>query len=297
MGGRLDSVTTAADPSLANTNMYFAYNASRSISATNNFPSGNTRLSYKAAGGIEISGGVGHTVRVPDARERYFALSRMGTDWVGDPALKPSRNTGVDGGVSFRRGSLLLEGSFYLYSIADYVTVVSQARINMVPGVMNSSARSYQNVNARMRGGELLISYLLTRSLFFSGDLSWVRGTSDVDPSKGILSSNLPEIPPMRARTGVRYETSRVMAEVEGVFAGAQRNVDTLLGEQSTAGYGIANLKAGMNFKKAVLRAGLNNIFGRRYFEHLSYQRDPFRSGVRVYEPGRNFFISLSYRY
>ena len=101
----------------------------------------------------------------------------------------------------------------------------------------------------------------------------------------------------MRARTGIRYETSRVMAEMEGVFAGAQRNVDTLLGEQSTAGYGIANLKAGMNFKRAVLRAGLNNIFGRRYFEHLSYQRDPFRSGVRVYEPGRNFFISLSYRY
>ena len=42
---------------------------------------------------------------------------------------------------------------------------------------------------------------------------------------------------------------------------------------------------------------GFTRIIRLAYFEHLSYQRDPFRSGARVYEPGRNLFVNLSYRY
>jgi iron complex outermembrane receptor protein len=95
----------------------------------------------------------------------------------------------------------------------------------------------------------------------------------------------------------MRYDTGRLFAEVEGVFSGAQDDVDETLGEQRTPGYGIANLKGGFNFKGASVKLGLNNLFGRKYYEHLSYQRDPFRSGARVYEPGRNLFVNLSYRY
>jgi iron complex outermembrane recepter protein len=211
--------------------------------------------------------------------------------------LKPSRNTGFDGGVSYRRRSLLLESSLYLDYIDDYVNVVPQTKVSLVPGVMNAKARSYQNVNARMYGGEFVVSYLFTRRLFLSSDLSYVRGTRDLNPAEGISTPDLAEIPPMRSRTSMRYDMGWLFGEIEGVFAGAQRNVDSSLGEQSTAGYGIANLRAGVNYKKIALKLGLNNIFGRQYFEHLSYQRDPFRSGTRVYEPGRNFLVNLSYRY
>jgi iron complex outermembrane receptor protein len=296
-GGRLDTVTTAADAAKANTNLYYAYNSTQLTSKTNNYPSGNVRFSFKAPLGIMISGGVGHTVRVPDARERYFSLKRMGTDWVGNPELKPSRNTGLDGGISFRHEGLLLESNLYLNYINDYVAVIPQAKVNMVVGVMNKNARSYQNVGAKMYGGEFLVSYLLSRRLFVSSDLSFVRGMRDVAPEKGIMGSNLTEIPPMRSRTTMRYDTGKLFAEIEALFSGAQRNVDTLLNEQSTPGYGIANLKGGVNYKRASLRVGLNNILGRTYIEYLSYQRDPFRSGARVFEPGRNFFMSLSCRY
>jgi iron complex outermembrane recepter protein len=297
LGGRLDTVTTEADASKANGNLYYAYNSTRRTSATNNFPSGNARITFKAPLGIEIRGGVGHTVRVPDARERYFALKRMGTDWVGNPDLKPSRNTGFDGSVSFRRQNLLVETNAYSNQIDDYVTVVPQARVNMVAGIMNTQARSYQNVNAHIYGGEFLTSYLFTRKLFLSSDLSYVRGARDVVASKGILTPNLAEMPPLRSRSSLRYDTGKFFGEIESVFSGAQRNVDKSLGEQCTAGYGIANLRAGISHGKIALKGTLNNIFGRTYFEYLSYQRDPFRSGTRVYEPGRNFFVNLSYRY
>jgi iron complex outermembrane receptor protein len=296
-GGRLDTVTTAADSSKANTALYNAYNSTQITSATNNYPSGNLRMGYKFGFGLEISGGVGHTVRVPDARERYFALKRSGTDWVGNPLLKPSRNTGVDASLSFRHEGLLLESNLYLNSINDYVSVIPQNKINPTAGVMNSRARSYQNVDARIAGGEFLVSYVLHRNVFVSSDLSYVRGTRTIVPERGILTKNLAEMTPLRSRTSLRYETIRFFGEIETVFSGAQNDVDSLLGEQRTAGYGIANLKTGLKLRGLSMNLSLGNIFGRTYYENLSYQRDPYRSGARVYEPGRNFFINLSYRY
>jgi iron complex outermembrane receptor protein len=53
----------------------------------------------------------------------------------------------------------------------------------------------------------------------------------------------------------------------------------------------------GANYKRFALRVGLDNIFDRSYYEHLSYLRDPFRSGVRVREPGRNLHFNLSLNY
>ena len=296
-GGRLDTVTTAADESKANTGLYYAYNGTQRTSTTNNFPSGNARMSYKLSFGMEVSGGIGHTVRVPDARERYFALKRMGADWVGNPLLKPSRNTGLDGNLSFRHQNLHAEANLYFDFINNYVTVIPRAKINSVPGVMNSRARSYQNVDARMYGGEFNVSYLATQRLFLSSDVSYVRGTRDVVPASGVLTPNLSEIPPLRFQMRLRYDTGKYFGEAEGIFSGAQHNVDSELGEQSTPGYGIANLRAGAHYKGINLTLALNNLFGRMYYEHLSYQRDPFRSGVRVPEPGRNFFVNLSYRY
>ena len=44
------------------------------------------------------------------------------------------------------------------------------------------------------------------------------------------------------------------------------------------------------------LLGGVENLFDRAYREHLSYQRDPFRAGVAVPEPGRSFTFSLRFQ-
>ena len=127
--------------------------------------------------------------------------------------------------------------------------------------------------------------------------LSYVRGTQDPRPDLGIFSTDLAEMPPLTGRASLRWDDGRFWGEVEGVFAGAQEHVDTDLQEAPTPGWGIATLRAGVTLGSVVLVAGVENLFGRLYTEHLSYQRDPFRSGVRVPEPGRNVFVNLSYRY
>jgi len=126
--------------------------------------------------------------------------------------------------------------------------------------------------------------------------MSYVRGRQEAVPSMGILSGNLPEIPPLSARTQLRFDNGRVWAEVEGVFAAAQDRVNTDLMELSTPGYGIANLRLGLTIKTIRVWVGVNNVLDGYYAEHTSFQRDPFRSGVRVYEPGRNFFLNVEYR-
>jgi iron complex outermembrane receptor protein len=104
-------------------------------------------------------------------------------------------------------------------------------------------------------------------------------------------------MPPLRGRLALRYDTGNVWAEAEGIFASAQNRVDTDLQETPTAGWGIANLRVGANLAGISLTAGVANLFDRYYYESLSYQRDPYRSGVKVPEPGRVFFANAGWRF
>jgi iron complex outermembrane receptor protein len=296
-GARFDWASGGADATKANTDLYYAYNSTRSTSYDGSFPSGYVRLVYQASDGIEISGGAGSTFRVAEPSELYYALRRTGNDWVGNPALAPSRNNALDLAFSFRRAGFYAGVNFFASRVNDFVALHDQPRVNMAAGVMNASARSYANVDATLLGGEMSAVATLTDRLFLSGDLSYVRGSQDPDPAKQIYSTNLAEMPPLRGRAGLRYDTGGVWGEVEGVFSAAQNRVDTDLEETPTPGWGIANLRLGANVGGFTLTAGVANLFNRFYYESLSYQRDPYRSGVRVPEPGRTFFANLAWRF
>ncbi len=296
VGARFDHATTEADPRLANTDLYWAYQGTRNTSSTDSFPSGYARLVYRASERLELSGGVGSTVRVPEASERYSALKRMGSDWVGSPDLAPSRNTGLDLSASYRGAGFFTSASLYGDRVSDFVIVYEQPRVNAVKGVMNTVARSYANVDATLLGGEVTAVVTLTDRLFASGDVSYVRGTQDAVPAQGILSTNLSEMPALRGRLALRYATGRYWAEVEGVASAAQTHVDTDLNEQPTPAWQVANVKVGGNVAGLELTVGVWNLFNRTYYETLSYQRDPFRSGFKVPEPGRNFFVNLGWQ-
>ena len=56
-------------------------------------------------------------------------------------------------------------------------------------------------------------------------------------------------------------------------------------------------MKAGYNWKWLSLYGGVYNLFDKYYYTHLSYQRDPFSSGVKVPENGRNFYITLACKF
>jgi len=296
-GLRLDTTKTQADSSKANTDLYFAYKNTRSTSKTDTYPSGNVQLFYELQKGTELFVGLGHSVRVPDPQERYFALKRMGTDWVGNPELKPSRNTELDLGIKHSTDRALIKATAFYSYVQDYITVHNQNRVNSVPGVMNSQARSYENVNAQFFGGEVDLRLSLTQELFLFGGMSYVQARKETKPEKNINSSNVAEIPPLKTRIALRYDKGSYFGEMETILSATQNRTDTDLREQKTSGYGVVNIKVGGNFKGFTLNVGIDNVFDKRYFEHLSYQRDPFATGVKVPEPGRTFYINASYTF
>ena len=296
-GVRWDRASSGVDEAKASTDLAWAYLGTRSTSASDSLPGGSLRLRWQAAAPVELSLGVGSVARVPEPEERWFSLKRMGSDWVGNPDLDPSRNTAVDAGVSYRAGRVQLTANAFASRVDGLVVLADVPRKNMVAGVMNTTAKTYRNVDARLAGGEASAAVTVTGRVFLSGSVSYVRGTQEAQPDLGILSTNVAEMPPLTGRAGARWDDGRLFVEVEGVFAAAQTNVDSDLQESATPGWGIANARAGYTFGSFALTLGVENVFDRLYAQHLSYMRDPFRSGVKVPEPGRNVFANLSYRY
>ncbi|MFN3814078.1 MAG: TonB-dependent receptor domain-containing protein [Aquificaceae bacterium] len=296
-GIRLDTTETKADSSKANKDLYYAYKNTRSTSKTDTYPSGNVQLFYEPVKGLEFFTGLGHSVRVPDPQERYFALKRMGSDWVGNPNLKPSKNTEIDIGTKYSTKRVLTKATVFYSYVQDYITVHNQNKVEDVMGVMNNNARSYENVNAQFFGGELDSRFSLTDSLFFFGGLSYLHAKKDTKPEKNITSSKVAEIPPLRTRLALRYDKGMYFGEIETILSATQDRVDKDLKEQKTPGYGIVNLKVGGSYKGFNLTAGIDNLLDKKYYDYLSYQRDPFRSGVRIPEPGRTFYVNASYMF
>jgi iron complex outermembrane receptor protein len=161
---------------------------------------------------------------------------------------------------------------------------------------MNVQSRSYENVHARIAGSELEGSWTIARSWSFSTSLAYVRGTRPVVTETGTVRANLAEIPPLASRSVLRFDNGRVWGEIEGLIAARQSRVDADLNEEPTAGHELVNLRLGVTVKTVRIWLGLGNVFDARFVEHLSFQRDPFRSGVRVFEPGRNLFLNFDFR-
>jgi iron complex outermembrane receptor protein len=296
-GARFDVGWSAADDEKARTDLSFAYFGTRGTKHRDLLPSGKVKVSWRPVTGFQLALAVGHAARVPEASERYFSLTRLGTDWVGNPTLAPSRNTGVDASVAWRRARFSLRASAFWNRVDDYVTVREAERLEAGPGGVNARARTWANVDATLVGGEASGSLALANRVFFSGDVSWVRGSQEPRPEEGILSSELAEMPPLRARLGLRYDDGRLFAALDGLASSRQDRVNADLNEAPTPGWAIANAAVGVRRGPLAVTLGATNLFDRTYSPHLSYQRDPFRSGVRVFDPGRSLYLNASGRF
>jgi iron complex outermembrane receptor protein len=294
-GLRFDHDSMAAHTPNPNTDAYYTYQGTRRTSTTDHYGSGNVRLSYALRKEIEMFAGVGTAGRVPDAEERYINRPSMTEVNVGDPNLPIVRNTESTVGLIFRRGSSYVKPTLFYSQLDDYIVVNDQPQVNMA--MAPAMARSYTNVEARLYGGEMSYAFSLPAGFSLNGGGCYSRGANDRKPQAGVLSTNLPEIPPPRTWAALRYAHKYAFAEVGGTGVARQDLVDQDLKETPTAGYGLMNVKLGLTYHKLYAGVMVDNLLNHYYYEHLSYYRDPFSSGIRVPEPGRNFFAQLKFSF
>ena len=160
---------------------------------------------------------------------------------------------------------------------------------------MNTPARSYTNVDALLSGGGDSTSCPWPRACSCLAIVSYVRGAQSGDPAIGIEAARSRDAGAARARAGaIRRRTWFLVAEE--VVTADQGRVDADLGETPTPGppsptVGRSPVACGVDDRR------VTNVFDRLYVDALSYQRDPFRTGVRLPEPGRQWFSNVSWRF
>ncbi len=295
VAGRIDNYTSTADPEIANTNLYYAYHDVTNTSQTGTLPSLSVGISQILSSEVTLNAGLSRTVRFPDPRELFFGLKKMGADWVGNPVLQSPKSASASFDVTWNTGGTMLRATAWADQLDDYIILYSQDRLNMAPGVMNNRAMSYTNIQAKIIGGSAEASAAVSSRLFFSGSLSYVRGTQDPRAEFGITSSDLVEMPPLSARLAARWQNTKYFIEAEGLAAGRQDRIDQDLNEIDSPGWAILNLKAGIRWSVWRLQLVVGNVFDTTYRLHFSYVRNPYRSGFQVYEPGRNAALTLGW--
>ncbi len=295
-GLRADRTKSEADTGAlgtANQQLYDSYYNSYDLSQTDTYLSGNIVARYKIDKRSSVYVGFGHTVRVPDPEERFIALKKPMTkpNWVGNPNLNPTKNNEIDAGFEYYRGLFGIKGNLFYSDLTDYIylTSINPIRYETKP------AQSYQNIDAHIYGGDLTAVGMLTDTVSVEAGVAYQRGKKD---SGNYTDSDLAEIPPLKTRIAVKYDNGTVFGQIEGIYASPQEDVDTDLNEQKTKSYYVVNIKTGLNAgNRAFIGLGIDNIFDKNYYTHLSYLRNPFSSGTKVPEPGRFVYMNVSYRF
>lgn len=250
--------------------------------------SANLQLTYTPIKGLDIFTGVARGTRTPDQQELYLDVPTPGVPsaasnyWHGNKDLKSSVNHQVDIGAKFSNDRFYVNTSVFYSDLQDYINFYQ---------IPLSFEKSYQNIHASMWGAELGSQVSLDFDLFIRGSLSYVEARNES------ADRPLSEIPPLRGSVSVRYDNGTFFFEAMENLAREQDQVDSNLNETKTPGWATTDIKSGLNYQGVSIIIGINNLFDKQYVSHLSYARDPFQSGVKVPENGRNVYFSMGYKF
>ncbi len=250
--------------------------------------SANIQLTYTPVKNLDIFLGIARGTRTPDQQELFLdvptpaAPTAASPYWHGNSELKSTVNHQADLGAKYSTDRFYVNSSIFYSDLTDFINLYQ---------IPSKFEKSYQNIHATMWGAELGSQISLDYDLFLRGSLSYVEGRNE---SAG---TPLSEIPPLSGTVSVRYDNGTFFLEAQENLASEQDRVDTGLQETTTAGWATTDIKGGINYRNVSLIIGVSNLFDKYYFSHLSYARDPFQSGFKVPENGRNAYFTLAYKF
>ncbi len=208
----------------------------------------------------------------------YITLKRPGNkpNWLGNPYLKAPQR------ASLRLGwqqPAFISIQTYVHYVRNYVYLAKR-----MDG--NKPIMTYTNISAVLAGASLSLRYK-----------EWVRATVRYTYGENLSEHRpLAEIAPLRAVLSVYSpQWKGWQAYVRTVYNAAQTRIDPQLNEQPTPAW--YRLDAGVQYirSKWSARIEMENLTDRAYYRHLSYLRNPFASGMKVYEPGRLLRLTIRY--
>ncbi len=228
---------------------------------------------------------VGYGDRFPTLSETFgfYLFNRSdGYDYIGNPTLKLEKSWSADVQLNYYAGRLQAGISGFYQYMPDYIFAQTGPNLSaMTPGA--NGVKVYQNISsAVLFGGELSVLAGLTESFKLISVTKYTQGSD-------FAGTPLPMLSPLTNTTTLQFNRGQLTAQVEEESAWAQHRINESVGEDSTPGYAILNMRLGYGFQmrstRMVLNTGIENIFDKAYHGHLDWGN--------VMRPGRNFNITL----
>lgn len=286
VGGRLDLIKVTNEetrnPAFVNTNGIISYppqNPLASFSAgeyNDKSWSGNVGLIYSLTNELDFTINYAHAFRSPVLEERFQYINLGGDIYLGNPNLESERGNFIDVGFRIWSDAISLKTSVFLNTFTNLVVDK--------PLIIDSLYQKANVGKARLYGFDMGMEYKIIDKVTGFASASFVRG-EDTE-TKG----NLPQIPPLNGRIGIKSSLINFISlEFASTLFAEQNKIAA--GEKATPGYVlfdfyISSQPIDFNVMKLKLSAGVENIFDKQYRNHLSTNR-----GQILSEPGRNFFI------
>ena len=239
-------------------------------------PSGNTLVNVQASYGE----------RAPTNNERfgYYLFNRYdGFDYLGSPLLQKETSFNADGTFRWFWQAFEVRIAPFYKRINNYIlSGVRNELSTMTPGARG--VKQYTNVQfATIKGVDMTLLVQPVRSIQWINTLKYTHGTvSSGEP--------LPLMPPLRVSSSLDYIYQQLEFQVHVEYASAQNRVSKSIGEDNTPAFWVAGLHAAWKQSDALtIGTGIDNMFDRKYHEHLDWGGIP--------RPGRNIYVNLNFRF
>ncbi len=261
---------------------------------------GSLRLEKDIDGGAgRLFAGVKRVVRTADPRERYFASftppAMVARTWIGNPDLAPEQHHVAEIGGGWANGRWELATRAYADHVTDFI-LWDRARGQSGILVANG-ANVFHNVDAFIGGVEAKVRHRFDHG-FWAGAEAWATYGENLTDSRPIG-----QIPPLEA--SLRAGWMNEAFEVDGrwrLVAGASRidgSAATGSGsDAATGGFATVDVSGAWKPKPNIrLSLGVENVFDRRYAEHIERTDIDDPMLVNLDAAGRTFWGRASIRF
>ena len=261
------------------------------------------KASRQTSTNTRLNLGLGRKVRSPSYQERYLWLPMEATagladgyTYIGDINLKPETAVELTAGLDWSAGRFKLTPEVYYRDVDNYIQGVPSTNKVANMFAMMASGRlplQFANVDAKIYGVDLGYEFEISEEWLLRGNLGYVRG------KRKDITDNLYRIAPLSSFLELTWQRESWFVAIESIAASKQDKVSAYNNEQTTSGWGIANLRGGIRLNRAFdINLGVENIFDKAYQDHLGGYNRVAGSDVplreRLYSKGRNYYIRLN---
>lgn len=232
---------------------------------------GNVGLSYMLDNNWKLTSSLSGSYRAPNISD----LSSFGKFDYGvetpTPGLRPEHGINKEIALKKITNHFLLSISAFHNQLID---LIDRAKSSYLGDTMYLGERVYQKINigkAYIYGTEAEVSFWATKKLQIAGNVTYTFGQN--------LSANEPmrRIPPVFGKMSVQYYMHpRLFVGMDWHVAGAQKRLasgdksDHRINPLGTPGWGMLQLKTGINLQPINIQAGIENLLDHSYRLHGS---------------------------